>query len=205
MALATYADLLASIAAWMNRTDLTTVIPDFVTLAESRIARDLRLRMQIINTTQSTVAGARAIALPSDWLEFENVGIAPGSAASEISYTPAGFLDSRYPDNGTTGKPVLYALQGSSMQLAPTPDSVYVISLVYYARFPALATAGTNWLMANFPAVYLHAAMNEAALFTMNDERAAHWDAMYQSSVKAVQHADEAALTSGSGLRVRKV
>jgi len=44
MSLANYTDLLASVATWLNRTDLTSVIPDFVTLAEERIARDLAER-----------------------------------------------------------------------------------------------------------------------------------------------------------------
>ena len=44
MALANYADLTASVANWLNRTDLTAIIPDFVAMAESDISRDLRLR-----------------------------------------------------------------------------------------------------------------------------------------------------------------
>ena len=47
MALANYADLTASVANWLNRTDLTAIIPDFVAMAESDISRDLRLRKQI--------------------------------------------------------------------------------------------------------------------------------------------------------------
>ena len=35
MALDNYTNLIASIADWVNRSDLTAVIPDFVTLAES--------------------------------------------------------------------------------------------------------------------------------------------------------------------------
>ena len=42
MALTTYTELKASIADFLNRDDLTTVIPDFITLAESQINRDVR-------------------------------------------------------------------------------------------------------------------------------------------------------------------
>ena len=42
MAITTYAELKSSIANWLNRDDLTSVIPDFISLAEAQIARDVR-------------------------------------------------------------------------------------------------------------------------------------------------------------------
>ena len=42
MALSNYTELKASIADFLNRDDLTSVIPDFITLAESQINRDIR-------------------------------------------------------------------------------------------------------------------------------------------------------------------
>ena len=42
MALTTYTGLKASIADFLNRDDLTSVIPDFVALAEAQINRDIR-------------------------------------------------------------------------------------------------------------------------------------------------------------------
>ena len=44
MALSTYTELKASVADWLNRTDLTSVIPDFIALAEAQIERTLRTR-----------------------------------------------------------------------------------------------------------------------------------------------------------------
>ena len=42
MALNTFTALKASIADYLNRDDLTAVIPDFITLAESQINREVR-------------------------------------------------------------------------------------------------------------------------------------------------------------------
>ena len=47
MALTTYTELKASLADWLNRTDLTAAIPDFITLAESQMERQLRLRQMM--------------------------------------------------------------------------------------------------------------------------------------------------------------
>ena len=42
MALTTYAELKTSVGDWLNRSDLTTAIPDFISLAEAQIERNLR-------------------------------------------------------------------------------------------------------------------------------------------------------------------
>ena len=51
MALVNYSDLKTNIAAWLNRTDLTTVIPDFITLAESSFNEEIRNRKMIKRAT----------------------------------------------------------------------------------------------------------------------------------------------------------
>ena len=48
-----YTTLQATIANYLARSDLTTSIPEFIRLAEDRLARDLRIRqmLQIANTS----------------------------------------------------------------------------------------------------------------------------------------------------------
>jgi hypothetical protein len=70
MALSTYAELKASVADWLNRSDLTSAITDFVSLAESQMERDLRTRQMIVraNATVNTEYSA----LPDDYLEAKS-------------------------------------------------------------------------------------------------------------------------------------
>ena len=44
MALGNYTELQASIADFLNRSDLTLVIPDFITMAEADMNRTLRIK-----------------------------------------------------------------------------------------------------------------------------------------------------------------
>ncbi len=44
MAISTYAELKTSIANWLDREDLTDIIPDFIALAETRHKRELKRR-----------------------------------------------------------------------------------------------------------------------------------------------------------------
>jgi hypothetical protein len=204
MSLATYTDLLASVASWANKTDMTAVIPDFVTIAEGRIARDLRIRKQITTTTLTASTSTRNVALPTDWLEFENVSV-DGDPETPLQYVTIEHLDARYPEGGTASKPFVYTIEGDNLLLGPAPDSAYTINCIYYARFPALVTYSTNWLFTNHPSIYLYACLREAYLFMMNDDRAAHYDALYTRNVKDLQTIDDRATHSGSALRVKAI
>ena len=203
MALANYTDLLASVAGWANRTDLTAIIPDFVALAEARIARDLRLRRQVTNAAISTVAATQSIALPTGFLEIENIGLSSASPQAVLSVVTPEILDRMYPPTFNAGQPVVYALLGDTILLGPTPDAVYTVSVDYYKRWDALTVTDTNWLLTNYPMVYLAGAMTEASLYLQDTDKVALWDARYRAEVSTLQDTDDAALRSGSVMRVR--
>ena len=67
MALTTFAELKASIADWLNRSDLTTVIPDFITLAEHQMEREVR-HYKMIERSNANL-DSRYSQVPSNWLE----------------------------------------------------------------------------------------------------------------------------------------
>lgn len=202
MALANYADLQASVAAWMHRTDLTAVIPDFVTMAEARISRDLRLRKQITTSTLTTVAATQAITLPTDWLEFENVSVAT-VPERQLTYATIEQMDARFPSGGYTGIPAIYTIEGDQILFGPIPDTAYTINVIYYARFPSLITNSTNWLMTYHPNIYLFATMIEAFFYTQDAEQIARYTQRYNEGIDQLQQQDDRATHSGSALRVR--
>jgi hypothetical protein len=71
MALTTYTELKASVADWLNRTDLTSVVPDFIALAEAQIERTLRTRQMIVRATASIDTEYSAV--PADFLETKSI------------------------------------------------------------------------------------------------------------------------------------
>ena len=202
MSLANYSDLVASVANWMNRTDLGSVIPDFVTIAESRIARDLRLRKQITSGTLTTSTSTRAVTLPSGFLEFSSITI-DGTPDTIIQVVSTEHLDAKYPESGYSGKPIVCAIEGDSALFGPTPDAAYTVNIDYYARFPGLQANSTNWLMTNHPNVYLSACMAQGALFTLDKTGAAEWNAVYKSEIAELVKDDQYATHSGSVMRVK--
>ena len=68
MALSNYTGLKASIADFLNRDDLTAVIPDFITLAEAQINRDVRhFKMEARSSGQQS-ANDEYMQTPADWI-----------------------------------------------------------------------------------------------------------------------------------------
>ena len=202
MALGTYTELQASIADWLHRSDLTATIPDFIALAESRISRDLRLRAQLTATTLSTVADTQTVALPSDFLEIENISCTSGGMDRSMEFVTLERLNLSYPDGSGNGIPSVYSVVGSNLYLGRVPDAVYSLPFGYYAKFAALSVTPTNWLLTNHPGVYLFGALAESGDYTQSDQ-IAKWEGKYSALVQALQLADEKAKFSGAALRVR--
>lgn len=74
MALNTYSNLKTSIANYLNRSDLTSYIPDFIRLAEVRMNKELRVREQEkTDTSITTVAGTQSYSLPTNFIEAKYV------------------------------------------------------------------------------------------------------------------------------------
>lgn len=200
----TYTGLQASIAGYLHRTDLSANIPDFVALAEARIARDLRLRSQISFSSLTTTGGVNYVSLPSDFLDIENITLVSDIERS-LTYETPEQIDVRFPLGSSQAKPAVYTLIGSRVYFGPCPDTTYTISFTYYQRFSPLATTPTNWLLANHPSIYLFASLAEAAPFLIDDARIPMWEAKYKADMDALQTADDQSIRSGSALRVRAV
>ena len=64
MAIGTFAQLKTAAANWLDRSDLTDRIPEFIALAEARFNRILRTRdMETVSTAISTVCWNKGIFL----------------------------------------------------------------------------------------------------------------------------------------------
>ena len=75
MAITTYTELKSAVANHLARTDLTSVIPDFISLAEARLSRELETRDQEKRATATMTSGDEYIALPTDLREVREVKV----------------------------------------------------------------------------------------------------------------------------------
>lgn len=198
MALATYSDLKTSIASWMHRSDLTSVIPDCVTLCESDFNRRLRIAQMETRATADFDEGYES--LPSDFLELREVRVNASPAISLEYMTPAQ-MTVNYPTL-VAGRPSFYTMVNSQIRMNMIPASEVEIS--YYVRIPALSNdAPTNWMLTNHPDVYLYGTLTYLEPHIKNDKRLSMWKQLYEVSVNQVKDADRQSRWSGSTLQMR--
>jgi hypothetical protein len=191
MAFTNYTDLKATVADYLARTDLTTQIPDFITLAENRLRRDLRLRQMIKVVTTTTTASDATVALPSDFLEMRDIHIETNPIQTVIYQNPSNFF--RNSNVTVGGMPSYYTVTGSEFQFAPIPDSAYTLKMIYYAAPTYLSSSvSSNVFLATCPDLLLYASLGEAEPYLMNDARVATWAALYDKGLTSLTISDDA-------------
>jgi len=204
MALTTYTELKASLADFLNRDDLTTVIPDFITLAESQINRDVRhWKMEARSSGQQT-GGDEYMQIPADWVESIRLHLT-GSGTSAVNLISRDAMaDKRASAEDVSGTPMYYTHADGQFQLYPTPSDDTDFELLYIQKLDVLSGSNAdNWLLLEAPDVYLYGSLIHSAPYLVEDERVAIWAQMYSASVARLNEASESARFSGSGLRLK--
>ena len=202
MAIGTFAELKTAAANWLDRSDLTSRIPEFITLAEARFNRVLRIRdMEVVSTSISTSAGTREYSLPTRFVQMKEFHLTTDPLTPLSYITPE--MMTRMQAGSSKSKPQVYTIIADNVRLGPNPDAVYTTSMLYYQAFAALSDAATtNDMLTNNPDVYLYGTLLEAEPFIMNDERVGLWLAAFEKAVGDIQNQDNKDRHSGSQLRV---
>ena len=202
MALTTYTELKTSVGDWLNRSDLTTVIPDFISLAEAQIERTLRARQMIVRANASFDAQYGAV--PADFLEAKSLKLTSTNPQTPLSFLSIDALDAEMTKYTGSGKPKFFGIVGGQLRIVPTPDSNYTTELTYYAKLSKLSNDNTtNWLLASSPDIYLYGALLQAAPYLQDDARIQTWATLYERALNDLQTADDRGASSGGALLTR--
>ena len=197
----TYAELKDQVSNFINKPDIDQTIDTFIDLAEADIKRKVRhWKMEKRATVDLDDQYSR---VPTDWLENIRFYLlsTPTSELTPISRRE--MFDRREGRSNTTGRPEHYAMSDGAFEVYPTPDATYTAELLYYAENDALSSSNTtNWLLTDYPDVYLYGTLVHTAPFLGEDARLPIWAQLYQSALDGVNMASEKARYSGSGLRM---
>ncbi len=202
MAIGTFAELKTAAANWLDRSDLTDRIPEFIALAEARFNRILRIRdMETVSTAISTTAGTREYSLPTGFVQMKEFHLTTDPITPLAYITPE--MMSRLQAGSTKAKPKVFTIIADNVRLGPNPDAVYTTSMLYYKTFTALSGSNTtSEMLTNNPDVYLYGTLLEAEPFIMNDARVQLWATAFRQAVEDIQNQDNKDRHSGSELRV---
>lgn len=202
MALTTYSELKTSIGDWLNRSDLTSVIPDFISLAEAQIERTLRARQMIVRANASFDAQYGAV--PSDFLETKSFKLTSTNPQTPLEFLSIDALDQKAAEYTASGKPRFFGVVGGQFRIVPTPDSTYTTELTYYAKLTKLSiSVSSNWLLTQAPDIYLYGSLLQAAPYLQDDARIQTWATLYERALNDLQTADDRSASSGGALITR--
>lgn len=182
MAISTYNDLKTSIAAYLQRSDLTAIIPDFITLAESDINADIadlqiaQSHISITTAANNSLAYVGSMyALRDAWCNGEPLHI---GLPSSLSVT-----DTR------KGSPEAVVISGaSSIRIYPIPDAEYTIDLLH---IPLLSIASQiNWVFTQSPNAYLYGSLLHASAYIEDVAKLGAWQAGYEAAISRLRSAN---------------
>lgn len=175
----TYTNLQAEIADYLARDDLTSKIPSFITLTEAKINRELFVRQMEQRSTASvdtTSSEPEFISLPDDFQSMRRIRISSVTGKPNVDFMSGVAMDEfRLCRGNAVGQPVYFTINGTEIELAPTPDQNYTIEMTYRKVVPPLASNTTNWLLTLAPDVYLYGALLESETYMKNDTRIQTW------------------------------
>ena len=203
MALDTYANLKTEIGNYLNRTDLTEYLDTFIDLAESRHARDLRIReMEAVDTSITTVSGTQAYDLPTGYLEARFVNYQSDPYTFLNYMAPADFFRV-YNAAEDSGTPTYYTIIGKKIYLGAKPDAAQTLEIGYFKRLTGLSDSNTsNDILTYFPELYLYGALAESSPFLMQDERLPVWAGLYKEGVNTANESAQRGRQSSAPLQM---
>lgn len=195
MAIQTYADLQASVGRWLKRNNLSDAAADFITLAEARLNRRLRVRQ--MRTSMSLTPTQPLVSLPGDYNEMIRVDY----AGKKLDFTSENIADSYMNQGGDWRQ---FTIAGNNLWLLTYVDGSSKLTMHYYQQLEALSDSNTsNWLLEDGPDIYLYASLLEAEPYIKNDDRIPVWRAALETAMADISANDDSGQYSGSSIAMK--
>lgn len=173
-------DLQTAVANWLNRSDLTALIPDFIELCEARLRRDESTR----TVTRTTLTlDTSPVTLPSDFRSCLALFYRTDPYYDPIELTTLERVSDYTARFGPTGQPKVASILYDPLELhlGPTPDQSYTAQFVYDAGMDS------TYLLTHFPDVYLYGSLVEASPYLRDDGRVPLWEQRFQQSLETLR------------------
>ena len=190
MALSTYTELKASLAGWLHRADVNAsasgvgvdnVVADWITLVESDLNADLRLRVMESDRILTTTQGSRTIDLPSDFIEPLGLMLQtdPNTDPYPLQPSPIEAMGKQVAAN----IPAYWGIDGDTIRFECPVNAAYTVIFRQVAKFCLSEAQPTNWLLTNYPNLYLYGALMHSPGYVGVEERSALWPSMFSTSM----------------------
>lgn len=179
MSITTYSELKTALANWSKRSDLTTLMGDFIALAES----DMQVRLKLVDFEDiaSVAVTDGAGATPTGYSGARSA-YWDGNLDAPVKYvTPAQFDAMR----NKSGTPAFFTVVGSDILTSPSNTGNLVMT--YHARFTPLSDVATsNVILTNYPDAYLHGSLAQLYTYCFDTQMATFHGGLFDAAVKRI-------------------
>ena len=189
MSISTYIELKTALTNWSKRSDLSSMLGDFITLAEARLNDAMLLKEMEVEQTLTATAGRNYVALPDGYVSPVAMWIQI-SPTSSVRTPMAPALPSELQYSVSSSIPTYYAIDGTNIRFDCPANAAYQMPFRFIKRSSLSDANPTNQLLTTRPDVYLAAGMVEIARYTRDQELFAAWEAKFQAAAIAAKAAD---------------
>jgi hypothetical protein len=163
MAVTDYTNLQTEVISNSNRSDLTSLIPTFIQMAEADMKR--RLKLVDFEGAENITVTSGSGSLPSDFAGALDVYWDEDTDVSLRFLTHEQYNNKR--PSLTDGSPVYFTITGSTIKVLPADTGTAVMT--YVARLSSLsASSTTNTVITNYPDAYFFGTLKHLYHHTRN-------------------------------------
>lgn len=190
MALANYSDLQTAVTTWMKRSALSGEAADFIALAEGEIRRKFHGVAFVHDATLTGTVDSRILStgFPSDY--EKPIALYLTTWVDHDKLTPV--MTGTFPYAGYSGTPKAWTVKSDGsgayrIELDKPCDQAHTFRFVYRQKLD-IANSSTNWLLTNYPDVYLTGALHWATKYAFRgDTSRLTWERDFMRAIDEVE------------------
>lgn len=202
-----YTTLQTAVLAYSHRADLASMFSTFVTLAEAKINRSVRMaRSRAVDTSQTLATGATTLTVPTGAVEISGLALrlVTTTTYDRIKFAPPEKF--RMAQVGVEGWPSWWTHEGGAIKVDQAPSQDAYAAITYMTGFDLVnEPLGTNALIEAAPDVYLNAVLAELHRYVQDDERAAYYAQLTAAAVDQLNEQQRRLDASHRGTAVLEV
>lgn len=201
-----YSEIVDLALSYEDRTDaeVSSRIPNFLRIVESRVNRSLKTMGMCVRTRTATVEGQEYYALPEDYEGMRDIEIKDAlvsTSRTTLQYATPDYINNLGNISGLGG--VYYTIVANQIQIAPVQAGGKILEIIYYRKLiPIDTTFPENWLSISNPDAYIFGLMVEISAFLKDLPAKQLWDERFKEALNDIQINDTSQRWAGTSMKV---
>lgn len=186
----TYATIESRLQEWTadSDTEFTSNIPDVISLAELRVAKDLNCDAMRLLRTGTISTGDDTIARLATTVAVRWIAITVGTAKQFLSLRQDTWIRARYPNTTDEGVPAMYAFQDEdTILIGPPSDDDYPYEMMTEERVVGLTSSQETYLSERHDDLLFYASLLESGALQENSEDFNLYKSLYERSLQTAK------------------